>query len=128
MIVKLVKIPLIFLITFQFIVLLSCQAPPVEEKCPTPDVTKITVSRGTIATGGMIITGAAGSVLPGAEVKITDSEGHSVTITADQNGGFVLVEADLPEEFDHTLGNQISIKQKADGCTESDAANVPIGP
>lgn len=98
-----------------------------EEKCPAPDGSKMTVSRGTIATGGMVITGAAGAVLPGAMVKITDSEGHSVTTTADQDGGFTLVEADLPEDFDHTLGNELNVKQTAEGCTESDAANVAIG-
>lgn len=94
---------------------------------PPPDASKISVSRGTIATGGMIISGKAGAVLHGATVKITDFKGHSVTTTADQNGVFTLVEADLPEDFDHTLGNQLSFKQTKDGCTESDAANVAIG-
>ena len=107
------------------ILLLSC-APPVEEKCPPPDASKITVSRGTAATGGMIISGAAGAVQPGATVTITDSEGHTVTTTADENGGFTLVEADLPQDFDHTLGNELSITQKSEGCTESDAVDVEI--
>lgn len=47
--------------------------------------------------------------------------------TSDQNGGFSLVEADLPEDFDHTLGNELSIIQKAEGCTESDPVDVSIG-
>lgn len=83
--------------------------------------------RGTEATGGMIITGTAGAVLPGATVKITDSEGHSVITMADQNGGFNLVEADLPEDFDHTLGNKRSVTQVKEGCTESDTTKVAIG-
>jgi hypothetical protein len=108
------------------IMVLSC-TPPVEEKCPPPDASKITVSRGTIATGGMVISGGAGAVQPGATVTITDSQGHTVTTTADPNGGFTLVEADLPEDFDHTLGNELSITQKSEGCTESDAVEVAIG-
>ena len=50
-----------------------------------------------------------------------------MTTTADQDGGFTLVEADLPEGFDHTLGNNLSITQGAEGCTESDAVEVAIG-
>ena len=95
-------------------------------KCPPPDASKITVSRGTAATGGMVISGGAGAVQPGAMVTITDSEGHTVTTTADQDGGFTLVEADLPEDFDHTLGNELSITQESEGCTESDAVDVEI--
>lgn len=121
--ILLILLPLIFIAFF----LLSCQEPPVEEKCPVPDASKITVSRGTVATGGMIISGDADSVLPGATVTITDSEGNSVTATADQEGGFSVVEADLPEDFDHTLGNELSVTQTAEGCTESDAVDVEIG-
>jgi len=105
--------------------LLSC-TPPVEEKCPPPDASKITVSRGTISAGGMIISGGADAVQPGATVTITDAEGHTVTTTADQDGGFTLLEADLPEDFDHTLGNNLSITQETEGCTESDAVEVAI--
>lgn len=116
---------LLMLLCFSAI-LLSC-TPPVEEKCPPPDASKITVSRGTIGTGGMIISGGAGAVQPGATVTITDAEGHAVTAEADQDGGFTLLEADLPEDFDHTLGNNLSITQEAEGCTESDAVEVAIG-
>lgn len=94
--------------------------------CPEPDVTKITASRGTGATGGMIISGAPGAVEPGATVTITDGEGNSVTTTADENGGFTLLEGDLPMDFDHTLGNNLSVTQKSEGCNESPAVNVPI--
>jgi len=107
------------------ILLLSCTLP-VEEKCPPPDASKITVSRGTAATGGMIISGGSDAVQPGATVTITDSEGHTVTTTADENGGFTLLEADLPQGFDHTLGNELSVTQKSEDCTESDAVDVEI--
>ena len=117
----------IFLMLFCFSAMLLCCTPPVEEKCPPPNASKITVSRGTIGTSGMIISGGAGAVQPGATVTITDAEGHTVTTTADQDGGFTLVEADLPEDFDHTLGNNLSITQEVDGCTESDAVEVAIG-
>jgi len=76
----------------------------------------------------MIISGAAGAVEPGATVKINDGQGKSVTTTADENGSFLLVEADLPEDFDHTLGNNLNVTQNSDGCTESAAVNVPISP
>jgi hypothetical protein len=76
----------------------------------------------------MIISGAAGAVEPGATVKITDGQGKSVTTTADENGGFHLVEADLPEDFDHTLGNNLNVTQNSEGCNESSAVTVPILP
>ena len=117
---------LIILMLLCFSILLFSCTPPVEEKCPPPDASKITVSRGTAATGGMIISGGTGAVQPGATVTITDSEGHTVTTTADVNGGFNLVEADLPEDFDHTLGNELSVTQEAEDCTESDAVDVEI--
>jgi len=120
------NILIIFMLLCFSILFLSC-APPVEEKCPPPDASKITVSRGTVATGGMIISGGAGAISPGATVTITDSEGHTVTTTADENGGFTLLEADLPQDFDHTLGNELSITQKSEDCTESDAVDVEIG-
>jgi len=85
----------------------------------------ISATRG--AKGGMIISGEAGAVQPGATVTITDSEGHTVTTTADENEGFTLVEADLPIDFDHSLGNELSITQESEGCTESDAVDVGIG-
>ena len=108
---------------------LGCTAPPVvPPDCPEPDASKITASRGTIGTGGMIITGAAGAVEPGATVKITDGQGKSVTTTADENGGFTLMEADLPEDFDHTIGNNLSVTQNSEGCNESATVNVPISP
>ena len=116
---------IIFMLLCFSILMLGC-TPPVEEKCPPPDASKITVSRGTAATGGMIINGGADAVQPGATVTITDSEGHTVTTTADENGGFTLLEADLPQDFDHTLGNELSITQESEGCTESNAVDVEI--
>lgn len=107
----------------------GCTAPPVlPPDCPEPDASKITASRGTIGTGGMIVTGAAGAVEPGATLKITDGQGKSVTTTADENGGFTLMEADLPEDFDHTIGNNLNVTQNSEGCNESSAVNVPISP
>ncbi|MBA7625395.1 hypothetical protein ES703_32825 [subsurface metagenome] len=94
--------------------------------CPAPDGSKITAHRGTTATGGMIISGAPGAVEPGATVTITDGEGNSVTTTADENGGFLLMEADLPMDFDHTLGNNLSVTQKSENCNESPAVDVEI--
>ena len=116
---------MLLLILIVSMIVMSC-APPVEEKCPIPDGSKITVSRGTAATGGMIINGAPGAVQPGATVTITDEGGRSVTTTADQNGAFTLMEADLPMDFDHTLGNELSVTQNSEGCTQSDAVDVPI--
>ena len=117
-------------IAFIFIVLLlGCTAPPVvPPTCSEPDGTKITASRGTIGTGGMVITGAAGAVEPGATVKITDGQGKSVTTTANENGGFVLMEADLPDGFDHTVGNNLDVTQDSEGCSESNPVTVPISP
>ena len=117
-------------ISLSFVLLfLGCTAPQVvSPKCSEPDGSKITASRGTIGTGGMIISGAAGAVEPGATVKITDGQGKSVTTTADENGGFLLVEADLPEDFDHTLGNNLNVTQNSEGCNESNAVTVPISP
>ncbi len=96
--------------------------------CPEPDASKITASRGTIGTGGMMIGGAEGAVEPGATVTVTDGEGRTATTTADENGSFTLMEADLPEDFDHTLGNTLSVTQKSEGCNESPAVSVPISP
>jgi len=39
-----------------------------------------------------------------------------------------LVEADLPEDFDHTLGNNLNVTQNSEGCNESSAVTVPILP
>jgi len=94
--------------------------------CPEPDSSKITASSGTPGTGGMMIGGAAGAVEPGATVTVTDGDGHTATTTADGNGSFVLTELDLPEDFDHTIGNNLSVTQKSEGCSESPAVNVPI--
>ena len=96
--------------------------------CPNPDASKISASRGTIGTGGMVISGAAGAVGPGATVKVTDKDGHTTTTTADENGGFTLIEADLPEDFDHTLGNIIEVTQESEDCRESGEAEVTIVP
>ena len=97
-----------------------------QSDCPAPDSSKITASSGTPGTGGMMIGGAAGAVAPGATVTITDGDGHTATTTADANGSFVLTELDLPEDFDHTIGNTLSVTQKSEGCSESPAVNVPI--
>ena len=108
---------------------LGCTAPPVvPPDCPEPDASKITASSGTPGTGGMMIGGAEGAVEPGATVTITDGDGHTATATADENGSFVLTELDLPEDFDHTVGNNLSVTQNSEGCTESTAVNVPISP
>ncbi len=96
--------------------------------CPTPDTSKITASRGTIGAGGMVISGAAGAVEPGATVMVADKDGNTATTTADENGGFVLIEADLPEDFDHTLGNTIEVTQESEDCRESGEAEVTIVP
>ena len=125
---KLILISLVLIISLALL-FTGCTAPPVvPPDCPEPDASKITASRGTIGTGGMIITGAAGAVEPGATVKITDGQGKSVTTTADENGSFLLVEADLPEDFDHTLGNNLNVTQNSEGCNESSAVTVPISP
>jgi len=96
--------------------------------CPTPDASKITASRGTIGTGGMVISGAAWAVEPGATVTVTDKDGNTATTTADENGGFTLMEADLPEDFDHTLGNILEVTQESEVCRESSEAEVTIVP
>ena len=125
---KLILISLVLIISLALL-FIGCTAPPVlPPDCPEPDASKITASRGTIGTGGMIITGAAGAVEPGATVKITDGQGKSVTTTADENGGFTRMEADLPEDFDHTIGNNLNVTQNSEGCNESSAVNVPISP
>ena len=96
--------------------------------CPTPDTSKITASRGTIGAGGMVISGAAGAVEPGATVMVADKDGNTATTTADENGGFVLMEAVLPEDFDHTLGNTLEVTQKSEVCRESTEAEITIFP
>lgn len=57
----------------------------------------------------MVIVGDAGIVEPGAAVMIVDKNGNIVTTIADENGGFILIETDLPDDFDHTLGNIIEV-------------------
>ena len=96
--------------------------------CPTPDASKITASRGTIGTGGMIIHGAEGAVEPGATVMVTDKDRNTATTAADGNGSFNLTGADLPEDFDHTLGNILNVTQKSEVCRESTEAEVTIVP
>ncbi len=123
---KLISISLM-LILFLILLFAGCAGPPLPD-CPVPDASKITASRGTIGTGGMIIQGAEGAVQPGATVTITDTNGKTVTTTADENGSFTLLEADLPEDFDHTIGNTLSITQKLEGCNESSDAEVTIIP
>ena len=125
---KVIFVGLVIALSF-VLLLLGCTAPPVVPPiCSDPDGTKITASRGTVGTGGMVITGAADAVELGATVTITDGQGKSVTTTADENGGFLLMEADLPDGFDHTIGNNLSVTQNSEGCTESTAVNVPISP
>jgi hypothetical protein len=66
----------------------------------------------------MVIVGDAGIVEPGAAVMIVDKNGNIVTTIADENGGFILIETDLPDDFDHTLGNIIEVTQESKGCRE----------
>jgi len=96
--------------------------------CPNPDASKITANRGTIGTGGMVISGTAGAVEPGATVMVADKDGNTATTTADENGGFTLMEANLPEDFDHTLGNILEVTQESEDCRESGEAEVTIVP
>lgn len=49
---------------------------------------------------------------------IVDKNGNIVTTIADENGGFILIETDLPDDFDHTLGNIIEVTQESKGCRE----------
>ena len=94
--------------------------------CPEPDAKKITASCGTPGTGGMMIGGAAGAVEPGATVTVTDEDGNTAETTADADGGFSLTEADLPVDFDHTIGHTVKVTQDTEGCEESPAVSVPI--
>ena len=96
--------------------------------CPNPDASKITANRGTIGTEGMVISGAAGAVEPESTVKVIDKDGHTATTIADANGSFILTESDLPEDFDHTLGNIIEVTQESEDCRESGEAEVTIIP
>ena len=123
---KLILISLVVVISLTLL-FAGCTAPPPAD-CPEPDASKITASRGTIGTGGMMIGGAEGAVQPGATVTVTDGDGHTATTTADENGSFALTEADLPEDFDHTIGNNLSVTQNSEDCNESPAVSVPISP
>ena len=80
------------------------------------DCSKIVASRGTGATGGMIIAGRPGSVPPNSPVTITDANGKSVTVTAGADGSFRAVEADLPDGFDHTVGNKLTVSAGGKSC------------
>ncbi|MEA1940091.1 MAG: hypothetical protein U9N03_05455 [Candidatus Caldatribacteriota bacterium] len=96
--------------------------------CPTEDASKITASIGITGTGGMVINGTAGAVEPGATVMIVDEYENKVTTIADENGGFTLIEADLPEGFDHTLGHVLEVTQESEGCREGTEAEIIIIP
>ena len=121
---KLILVGLVLIISLALL-FTGCTAPPPAD-CPEPDSSKITASSGTPGTGGMMIGGAAGAVEPGATVTVTDGNGNTATTTADENGSFVLTELDLPEDFDHTIGNTLSVTQKSEDCNESPAVSVPI--
>ncbi|HVZ41158.1 MAG TPA: hypothetical protein VHI13_17900 [Candidatus Kapabacteria bacterium] len=82
-----------------------------------PDCDKITASRGTVATGGMIISGSAGSVPGGSTVTITDKNGKTVTVKANADGSFVIKEIDLPDGFDHTIGDTLTVSVGETRCT-----------
>jgi hypothetical protein len=75
------------------------------DNCP-----RITASRGTAATGGMIIHGRSGSVPGGVGVKVTDKNGKTATTTAEKDGSFTFRESDLPEGFDHTIGGKLTVE------------------
>lgn len=96
------------------------------EKCPPPDASKIKVSRGTAATGGMIIHGADGAVKPNETVIARDRNGKESRTSADENGSFTMREVDLPDGFDHAVDNKLAITQKSPGCAESDSVEVEI--
>ena len=81
------------------------------------DCSKIVASRGTGATGGMIIVGRAGSVPPNSTVTITDENGNTVSVTADEDGSFRAVESDLPDGFDHTVGGELTVTVDGKDCT-----------
>ena len=88
--------------------LASCEDNPANP-APAAPCGKIMASRGTGATGGMIIHGQPGSVPAGAKVTVTDKNGKSATATAGADGSFPLKESDLPHGFDHTIGNSLDV-------------------
>jgi hypothetical protein len=81
------------------------------------DCSRIIASRGTAATGGMIIAGQSGSAAPNAVVAITDRQGNTVTVTAGADGSFRVLEGDLPDGFDHTPGGPLTISSNGTSCT-----------
>jgi hypothetical protein len=91
--------------------LASCEDNPANPNNPAPFAPcgKIIASRGTAATGGMIVHGQPGSVPAGAKVIVTDKNGKSATTTARPDGSFDLKESDLPSGFDHTIGNSLDV-------------------
>ena len=90
--------------------LASCEDNPANPNpAPFAPCGKIIASRGTAATGGMIIHGQPGSVPSGAKVTVTDKNGKSATTTARPDGSFDLKESDLPAGFDHTIGNSLDV-------------------
>lgn len=96
-------------------------------KCPTPDASLITASRGTTATGGMLIGGQEGAVLPGATVVAEDkNEKETDGVTAESDGSFEIKDQDLPNGFDRTVGNKLKITQQGSDCDKSDSAEVEI--
>lgn len=80
------------------------------------DCSKITASRGTVATGGMIISGTAGAAAGNSTVTVTDGHGHSVTVKTNADGSFVIKEIDLPEGFDHTIGGTLTVTSGGRSC------------
>jgi hypothetical protein len=91
--------------------LASCEDNPAAPANPAPAAPcgTIIASRGTGGTGGMIIHGQPGSVPAGAKVTVTDRNGKSATTTAGADGSFTLLESDLPDGFDHTIGNTLGV-------------------
>lgn len=81
------------------------------------DCEKLHAWRGTAATGGMIIHGEAGSVPAGSKVTITDGKGNTVTTTANDDGSFTVKESELPDGFDHTIGNGLTVSVGKSNCT-----------
>jgi hypothetical protein len=89
--------------------LASCEDNPASPAPANNQCGKIVASRGTGGTGGMLIHGQPGSVPAGAKVTVTDTNGKSVTTTAGADGSFTLLESDLPDGFDHTIGNALDV-------------------
>jgi len=76
----------------------------------------------------MVIIYDSGAVEPGATVMVADKDGNIATTIADESGGFIFNEADLPDDFDHTLGNIVEATQESEGCREGTEVEVTIVP